>query len=623
VETDAPRQRRRLPDYDGYPEAAKSCCPAELPKSNISYLLFRLISKDTLNRKARLAKVDTGTELPSFSKGYIVQSGCSFGAQDGIRSDQMSSQSSVGADYDAIVVGAGFAGMYMLHRLRSLGLSVRVYEAGGGVGGTWYWNRYPGARCDGESIYYSYQFDKDLQQEWTWTERYATQPEILSYANHVADRFDLLCDIEFNTRVVTSKFDDATATWTIETDGGDKVVSRFLILAVGCLSSVNNPRIDGIQRFGGEVYHTGEWPHEEVDFAGLNVGVIGTGSSAVQAIPKIAEQAKHLHVFQRTANYVVPAQNRPLEPDEVRWTKANYDELRAGARLTPTGNPFDINDKSALEVSPEERAREYEKRWQEGGLALFGTFNDLLLDENANHTAAEFVREKIRKIVNDPKLAELLCPDDVILCKRLCVDTGYFETYNRPNVSLVDVSRTPIDQLTPGGLTVGGKDYELDAIVFATGFDAITGSILKIEICGANGVSLRDQWKNGPHTYLGLAVADFPNLFIITAPGSPSVLTNMIATIEQHVEWIADCLDHMRERDFSQIAALREAQDGWVEHCNEAADRTLKVSCNSWYVGANVPGKPRFFMPYIGGMPAYRDKCDDVAAKNYEGFRFA
>lgn len=535
----------------------------------------------------------------------------------------MSSQSRADIDFDAIIVGAGFAGMYMLHQLRSLGLSVRLYEAGSGVGGTWFWNRYPGARCDGESIYYSYQFDEDLQQEWSWTERYATQPEILSYANHVADRFDLRRDIKFDTPVVASRFDDATATWTIETKGGETVRSRFMILAVGCLSSVNKPHIDGVENFGGAVYHTGEWPHESVDLSGLKVGVIGTGSSAVQAIPKIAEQAKHLHVFQRTANYVVPAQNRSLEPDEILWTKAHYDELRAKARQTPTGNPFDINDRSALDVSPEEREREYEKRWQDGGLALFGTFNDLLRDERANDTAAEFVRKKIRKIVRDAKVAELLCPHDVIMCKRLCVDTGYFETYNRPNVTLVDVSTTPIQEITPDGLTVGGQSYELDAIVFATGFDAMTGSILKIDISGANGVSLRDQWKDGPRTYLGLAVAGFPNLFIITAPGSPSVLTNMVATVEQHVEWIADCLSHMRDKDLSQIAALREAQDGWVEHCNEAADQTLKVSCNSWYVGANVPGKPRVFMPYIGGMPAYRKKCDEVAAEDYEGFRLA
>jgi cyclohexanone monooxygenase len=523
--------------------------------------------------------------------------------------------------FDAIVVGAGFAGMYMLHRLRGLGLAVRAFEAGGGVGGTWYWNRYPGARCDGESIYYSYQFDHDLQQDWTWTERYAAQPEILSYANHVADRFDLRQDITFDTRIVAARFDDASASWIAETNAGDTFSAQILILAVGCLSSVNKPLLEGTESYGGNIYHTGEWPCGGVDFTGLTVGIIGTGSSAVQAIPHIAKQAKHVHVFQRTANYVVPAQNRPLGAAEVSRAKACYSELRATARQTPTGNPFGINDRSALEVAPEEREREYERCWQQGGLALFGSFNDLLLDERANWTAAEFVRNKIRKAVSDPTVAELLCPDNVILCKRLCVDTGYFETFNRPNVTLVDVSRTPIERMTAEGLAVDGRTHMLDAVVLATGFDAMTGSILKIDIHGANGQSLRDQWKNGPRTFLGLSVAGFPNLFIITGPGSPSVLTNMIATIEQHVEWIADCVGYMRDRHYSQISALAEAQDLWVAHCNEAADRTLKVACDSWYVGANVPGKPRAFMPYIGGMPAYRKKCEEVAAADYEGFR--
>jgi cation diffusion facilitator CzcD-associated flavoprotein CzcO len=525
-------------------------------------------------------------------------------------------------DFDVIVIGAGFAGMYMLHRLRSLGLSVHTFEAGDGVGGTWYWNRYPGARCDGESIYYSYQFDDGLEQDWDWSERYAAQPEILSYANYVADRFDLRRDITFKTRAVAATFDDQSASWTIETDANQKIRSRFFILAVGCLSSINKPRIDGIDSFKGKIYYTGEWPHENIDFTGLDVGVIGTGSSAVQAIPKIAEQAKHLYVFQRTANYIVPSHNRPLEPDEIRWTKTHYKKLRAQARRTPTGNPFDLNNKAALDVSAQERMDEYEKRWQDGGLALFGAFKDLLLDERANQTAAEFVRSKIRNAVHDREVAELLCPNNVILCKRLCVDTGYFETYNRPNVSLVDVSEAPIDRLTQDGLTVDGKDYNLDVAVFATGFDAMTGSILKIDIRGSNGASLRDQWRDGPRAYLGIGVSSFPNLFMITGPGSPSVLTNMVATIEQHVEWIADCLDYMRNRNFSQITALDEAQECWVKHCNALAHHTLKVSCNSWYVGSNVPGKPRVFMPYIGGMPAYTKKCEEVVAKDYEGFSF-
>jgi len=535
----------------------------------------------------------------------------------------MNSHSQSRIDFDAVIIGAGFAGMYMLHRLRGLGLTAHVFEAGSDVGGTWYWNRYPGARCDGESMYYAYQFDHDLQQEWTWTERYATQPEILAYANHVADRFDLRRDITFDTRVTTAAFDDAGHIWRVATDGGENVSARYVILAVGCLSSVNKPKFEGVESFAGPTYHTGEWPHEGVDFTGLRVGVIGTGSSAVQAIPRIAEQAAHLYVFQRTPNYVVPAQNRPLPTDEVREMKAHYDELRAQARQTLTGNAFDLNEAAAMEVSPEEREREYESRWQEGGLTFIASFNDLLIDERANQTAAEFVRNKIRQRVHDPKVAELLCPDNEFGCKRLCVDTDYFEAYNRDNVTLVDVSKTPIDRITPDGLTVGGEAYTFGALVFATGFDAMTGSILKIDIRGANGISLRDQWKDGPRTYLGLSVAGFPNLFVITAPGSPSVLTNMIPTIEQHVEWIAGCLGYLADRGYTQIAAQQEAQERWVDHCNETAERSLRISCNSWYVGANIPGKPRVFMPYIGGMPAYRKKCDEVAAANYEGFRLA
>ena len=526
-------------------------------------------------------------------------------------------------DCDVIVVGAGFAGMYMLHRLRGLGMRALVIEAGDGVGGTWYWNRYPGARCDGESLFYSYSFDDDLQQEWNWTERYARQPEILAYANHVADRFDLRRDIRFDTRVTAATWDEASLCWSVETATGDRLTARHVVLAVGCLSSPTRPRFAGIGDFRGAVYHTGEWPHEPVDFTGLRVGVIGTGSSAIQAIPWIARQAEHLTVFQRTPNYVVPAQNRPLDPEEVRETKAHYGELRALQRSTATGNPFDTNPLSALAVSPEERNREYEARWQEGGLVFVASFNDLQISAAANETAAEFVRNKIRGIVEDPAVAELLCPHDALGCKRLCVDTGYFETFNRPNVSLVDVSKAPIDRLTPQGLRVGGTDYAFDAIVFATGFDAMTGSILKIDIRGRGGVRLRDEWADGPRTYLGLGVAGFPNLFTITGPQSPSVLTNMIPTIEQHVEWIADCLDWLRGRNVLSIEAERAAQDAWIEHSNDTAERTLRLSCNSWYVGANVPGKPRVFMPYIGGMPAYKRKCAAVAAAGYEGFRLA
>jgi cyclohexanone monooxygenase len=523
--------------------------------------------------------------------------------------------------HDVVIVGAGFAGMYMLHRLRGLGMRALAIEAGSGVGGTWYWNRYPGARCDGESMFYSYKFDDALQQEWNWTERYARQPEILAYANHVADRYDLRRDIRFDTRVTAATWDEDDACWRVGTDTGDRLSARHVVLAVGCLSSPIRPEIAGIGDFRGAVYHTGEWPHAGVDFSGLDVGIVGTGSSAIQAIPMIARQAKSLTVFQRSPNYVVPAQNRPLDPAEVADMKARYGELRAVAHATRTGNPFDINPQSALSVSAEARDRVYESNWQSGGLIFMTSFADLQTSAEANETAAEFVRNKIRGIVVDPATAELLCPRDALGCKRLCVDTGYYETYNRPNVRLVDISRTPIERLMPDGLTVGRADYAFDAIVFATGFDAMTGSILKIDIRGRDGQSLRDAWQDGPHTYLGLGVAGFPNLFTITGPQSPSVLTNMIPTIEQHVEWIADCLGWLRDHEVATIEADRTAQETWVDHSNEVAETTLRLSCNSWYVGANVPGKPRVFMPYMAGMPAYRDRCAAVVAAGYEGFR--
>ncbi len=440
---------------------------------------------------------------------------------------------------DAVIVGAGFAGMYMLHRLRGAGLSARVLEAGSGVGGTWYWNRYPGARCDVESVQYSYQFDDALQQEWEWTERYAAQPEILRYANHVADRFDLRRDIEFSTRVKSAVFDEPSARWMVETDTGKRLSARFCIMATGCLSSPNLPEFKGRDSFKGERYHTGTWPHEEVDFTGKRVAVIGTGSSSVQSIPIIAAQASRLTVFQRTPNYSVPAHNAPLDPEYVRGVKASYPALRARAKQTMTGIDFDYSDKAALETPHEERVREFERRWQHGGLWFLGSYKDLMVEQEANVTAADFVRAKIRDKVRDPKVAELLAPRNTIGCKRMCVDIGYYETFNRPNVELIDVSEEPIEAITPTGVRAHGREHEVDAIVFATGFDAMTGALDKIDIRGRGGLPLRQKWKEGPRAYLGLAVSGFPNMFTITGPGSPSVLTNMLPTIEQHVEWIA------------------------------------------------------------------------------------
>ena len=524
------------------------------------------------------------------------------------------------SEVDAVIVWAGFGGLYMLHRLRGLGFSAVVLEAGGGVGGTWYWNRYPGARCDVESIQYSYQFSEELQQDWEWSERYAAQPEILRYAEHVAERFDLYRDIRFDTRVKSARFDEAGRRWAVETDTGDRLAATWCVMATGCLSASNIPAFEGRDSFSGATYHTGHWPHEDVDFSVLRVGVIGTGSSAIQSIPIIAEQAAQLTVFQRTPNYAIPAHNAPWDPEVLRQAKAGYPEMRARAKRTPNGIAFRLNPQSALEATPEERRREYEARWREGGLTFLGAYGDLILNPEANATAAEFVREKIRAIVTDPEMAAALSPSNIIGCKRLCVDTGYYQTFNRPNVALVDINKAPIERITADGVRAGGVDHAFDALVFATGFDAMTGALLKIDIRGAGGRPLRYKWDGGPRTYLGLATAGFPNLFMITGPGSPSVLTNMLPSIEQHVDWIADCLAHMRANGIARVEAEAAAEDDWVAHVNEVAGFSLRSTCSSWYVGANVPGKPRVFMPYIGGFPAYVDRCDAVAANGYQGF---
>jgi cation diffusion facilitator CzcD-associated flavoprotein CzcO len=527
-------------------------------------------------------------------------------------------------EVDVVVVGAGFAGLYMLHKLRQQGLAVQVFETGDGVGGTWYWNRYPGARCDIESMEYSYGFDEDLQQEWEWTERYAPQPEILSYANHVADRFDLRQDIQLETKVTAATFDDATGRWQVRTDRGDEVTARFVIMATGCLSAANIPDIPGADSFEGATYHTGTWPHEGVDFTGQRVGVIGTGSSAIQSIPIIAQQAAELTVFQRTATYTVPAWNQPLDPVAVKEIKAEYAEFRAENRLMPSafGARMERTDRSALEVTDEERREEFERRWANGGLGFLGAYNDLLLDKAANDLAAEFVREKLRQIVEDPELVRKLTPDQVVGCKRLCVDTGYWATFNEEHVHLVDLRETPIEAITPTGIRTTAGEHALDAIVYATGFDAMTGALQRVDIRGRGGRTLRDAWSAGPRTYLGLGVEGFPNLFTITGPGSPSVLTNMLVSIQQHVEWIADCIAYLDEQGLATIEASLDAQDAWVDFVNSVAGFTLFPTCNSWYLGANVPGKTRVFMP-LPGFPTYVEQCERVAEDGYSGFVLA
>ncbi|MDQ6604372.1 MAG: NAD(P)/FAD-dependent oxidoreductase [Chloroflexota bacterium] len=524
-------------------------------------------------------------------------------------------------DFDAVIVGAGLAGLYMLHRLRELGLSARVYEAGSDVGGTWYWNRYPGARCDVESVDYSYSFSDELQQEWRWSERYATQPEILRYVNHVADRFDLRRDIWFDTRVTAATYDEATNRWAIRTAGGEVVSAQFCIMAVGCLSVAQVPNFKGLDTFAGAWYHTGNWPHEGVDFTGQRVGIIGTGASGIQSIPIIAQQATHLFVFQRTPNFTIPAWNAPLDPEHERSLKANYTEHRRKNRESRAGFVVPVGDKPALEATTEERQRAYEARWARGGFGFTSAFADLSTNEEANDTAAAFVRAKIRDIVHDPTVAEALSPQDhPIGTKRLPLDTDYYMTFNRDNVTLVDVRNAPIETITPTGLRTQDAAYELDSIVFATGFDAMTGPLLNIDLRGRGSDTLRRKWADGPRTYLGIATAGFPNLFTITGPGSPSVLSNMIVSIEQHVDWIADCLAYLRAHDLTRIEPTVEAEDAWVAHVNAVAEMTLYPRANSWYMGANIPGKPRIFMPYIGGVGAYRKKCDEIAANVYEGF---
>ena len=523
---------------------------------------------------------------------------------------------------DAVIVGAGFSGLYLLHRLRDgQGLDVQVYDAAGDVGGTWWWNRYPGARCDIESVDYSYSFSPELEQEWTWSERYATQPEILRYVGYVADRFDLRRSIRFETRVTAATWRETDARWLVQTDDGERVAARFLVMAVGCLSAAKDPEIPGIDRFAGPTYHTGRWPHEDVELAGLRVGVIGTGSSAIQSIPILADEAAELVVFQRTPNFAMPAHNATYDPAWLGAFKRRYREHRAATRDSHGGVLVTRNEESALAADPEEREARYREAWASGTLfGILSAYGDLLIDEDANETAAEFVRARIREIVRDPATAEKLSPRSYPFgTKRACLATGYYETFNRPNVRLVDLRDTPIVEIDAAGVRTSAEHHPLDVLVFATGFDAMTGAFLGPEIRGRAG-TLAEHWAEGPRTYLGIASAGFPNLFLITGPGSPSVLTNMLVSIEQHVDWTADCIAHLRAEDRRFIEATPEAEATWTEHVTELAGYTLFPRAASWYMGANVPGKPRVFMPYLGGVASFRETCDAVAADGYRGF---
>lgn len=524
--------------------------------------------------------------------------------------------------YDAVVVGAGLAGIYALYKLRSQGLSVRVLEAGSGIGGTWYHNRYPGARCDIESLDYSYSFNDELQQEWSWTERYASQPEILLYINHVADRFDLRRDIQLDTKVTSAGFDEETNRWTVGTEGGEHFTARFVIMATGVLSVPQVPSMEGLEDFRGEWYHSGDWPHGGVDLRGKRVGVIGTGSSGTQMIPILAEQAAELLVFQRTPNFCMPAQNHPIKPEVEREWKASYPARRAFARQSGFGHNQVTNPKSGKEVSAEERMAELENRWNLGGLYMMRAFKDILVDKEVNDEASEFVRAKIRSIVSDPQTAEALSPRHLpIGTKRLCSGTGYYEAFNRDNVTLVNVKESPIERITPTGVRTSDADHDVDVLVFATGFDAMTGALNRLNPVGRGSRQLRDHWAAGPQTYLGLTVNGFPNMFIIAGPGSPSVFSNMVTSIEQHVEWIADAIAFLDSNGTESIEASPEAEAEWVRHVNEAANKTLyRDSKATWFYGANVPGKPVVFMPYVGGVGNYWKRITELARAGYTGF---
>lgn len=523
---------------------------------------------------------------------------------------------------DALVVGAGFAGLYQIHRLREKGLNVRCVDIAQGVGGTWYWNRYPGARCDVESMTYSYSFSPELEQEWTWSEKYATQEEILRYLNHVADKYGLRQYIEFGRRVIGARYDQVEHCWNIKLDQEEQVSAQFLIMATGCLSVPKDPEILGIENFGGSIVYTSRWPEEGINVKGLKVGVIGTGSSGIQSIPLLASEADSVVVFQRTAAYSLPAGNRPLTPQEVTNRKLTYRSYRLAARESLIGNPVEVGTQSALSVSEEERNATYEAAWQKGNLvSILLSYTDLLTDEIANETAADFIRNKIRHIVKSKSVADTLCPYTFPFgTKRPCLDTNYYSTFNQDNVELIDIRRYPIEAITKSGVRTSLGEREFDVLVFATGFDAMTGALTKIDIIGKDGVDLRSEWRSGPVSYLGLMVVGFPNLFTITGPLSPSVLTNMVVSIEQHVDWITDCIAGLKSRGAMEIAAEKLAQKKWVAHVQEIAKATLFPSADSWYTGANVEGKAKGMMVYTAGVKQYREECEEIVSDNYRGF---
>ena len=527
-------------------------------------------------------------------------------------------------DVDVVVVGAGYSGLYLLYRLRRMGLTTRVLENADDVGGTWYWNRYPGARCDIQSIDYSYSFDPDLETEWQWSEKYATQPEILRYLQFVADKYDLYSGIEFSTVVEQARWDEVRGQWHLRTDRGEAISCRFYVMATGCLSLPKAMDIEGIDRYRGDIYYTSHWPHEGVDFTGKRVAVIGTGSSGIQSIPIIAEQAAQLTVFQRTPNFSIPAHNGAIPASKKAMIEGRHAEYREEARWSRGGVPGPISTGNARDFSEAEQLARCEAAWNSGELiGVLTVFDDQVTNPAANDIVAEFIRNKIRSIVKDPETAETLCPKSYPFgTKRPCLDTNYYATFNLPHVRLLDLLKTPITTLTETGIDTVRESLVFDAIVFATGFDAMTGAIVAVDIQGRNDLTLKDKWSEGPKTYLGLTTAGFPNLFTITGPGSPSVLSNMVVSIEQHVDWICDCLDFMRDQGLERVEPTEQAENGWVQHVSDFGNLTLYPLANSWYMGANVPGKPRVFLPYVGGVDVYRKVCNEVVDKDYLGFAF-
>ena len=527
--------------------------------------------------------------------------------------------------YDLVIVGAGFAGLYMLHTARGLGMTAIVIEAAADVGGTWYWNRYPGARCDVKSLDYSYSFDESIEQEWNWTETFAAQPEILAYINFVADRLDLRKDVRFNRRVKSLHFNEGKGGWDAGTDDGARVFGRFCVMATGCLSVPKDPDIPGLRAFKGEVYSTSSWPQAPVTLKGKRIGLVGTGSSGIQVGPMLAEEAERLYVFQRTPNFTIPARNAPLDGDVLADEKSHYRDRRAAARRHPAGHLRPLTKAKVMDMQPDERRAAFQAAWQSGGQDIFGTFGDLLTDETGNAEITAMIHEKIDELVSDPVVAQKLKPLDYPFAgRRVCLDTDYYPMFNRPNVELVDLRSEPIEAMEAHGVKTSARAIELDLIVLAAGFDAITGALTAIDIRGRNGLTIQGKWQDGPVSYLGIAVAGFPNLFTITGPGSPSVLTNVVSSIEQHVEWLRDLLTYMNARGMDLIEADKAAEDQWVRHVYDLANQLpIIMKSNSWYLGANVPGKPRVFMPYAGGLDVYRDQCDRVASDGYRGFNFS